>query len=171
MTVQVLGTGLTGNSQLSHWLAQFSLVLIGRERSCDVETAAVKRAVRTWWRPGKGCGRVGRVAFFGEGLVAADWKGPRWNRACLLALQVTMKCKNGRGWGGSVALTTPERLQGPFLLQWKERSMAHLLDQTTITLVSTQLKKAIMALPSLPNLSKMQSTQYLMSIVSAARSG
>ena len=59
VTVQVLGTGLTGNSQLSHWLAQFSLVLIGREGSCDVETAAVKRAVRTWWRPGKGCGRVG----------------------------------------------------------------------------------------------------------------
>ena len=43
MTVQVLGTGLTGNSQLSDWLAQFSLVLIGPERSCDVETAAVKK--------------------------------------------------------------------------------------------------------------------------------
>ena len=137
VTVQVLGTGLTGNSQLSHWLAQFSLVLIGREGSCDVETAAVKRAVRTWWRPGKGCGRVGRVDFFGEGLVAADWNRPRWNRACLLALQVTMKCKNGRGWGGCVALTTIEIL-GPFLLQWKERSMAHLLDPTT--LVSTNHK-------------------------------
>ena len=53
MTVQVLGTGPTGNYLLSHWLAQFSLVVIGRKRSCDVETAAVKRAVRTW-RPGKG---------------------------------------------------------------------------------------------------------------------
>ena len=63
MTVQVLGTGRTGNSKRSDWLAQFSLVSIGLEGSCDVETAAVKRAVRTLWRPGKGCGRVGRVFF------------------------------------------------------------------------------------------------------------
>ena len=97
---------------------------------------------------------------FEEGL-AADW--PPWNKACLLALQVTMKCKNGRGWGGCVALTTQERL-GSFLLQWKERSMARLQDPTTITLVSTRHKAV--ALFSFPNLSKMQSTQYLMSIVS-----
>ena len=97
---------------------------------------------------------------FEEGL-AADW--PPWNKACLLALQVTMKCKNGRGWGGCVALTTQERL-GSFLLQWKERSMALLQDPTTITLVST-VTRPWPPLP-FPNLSKMQSTQYLMSIVS-----
>ena len=95
VTVQVLGTGPTGNYLLSHWLAQFSLVVIGRKRSCDVETAAVKRAVRTW-RPGKGVwkGSAGGVFETGGRLVG---RGKGWNRVCLLALQVTMNFKNGRG--------------------------------------------------------------------------
>ena len=110
MTVQVLGTGQTGNWELSHWLTQFSMVLIGREESCDVETAAVKRAVRTW-RPGKGCGRgAAREGWSGVGKTGKWWMRQRWTRACLLALQVTMKCKNGRGWGGCVAVTTIEIL-------------------------------------------------------------
>ena len=63
MTVQVLGTGQTGNWELSHWLTQFSMVLIGREESCDVETAAVKRA-----GPARGVeeGQLGRA---GQGLA------------------------------------------------------------------------------------------------------
>ena len=80
---------------------------------------------------------------------------------------MTMECKDGRGLGACVALATAEELN-PFILQWIERSTARLLDQTTITLVSTHHKD--MALLSFPNLSKMQSTQYLMSIV-RARSG
>ena len=47
-----------------------------------------------------------------------------------------MECKDGRGLGACVALATAEELN-PFILQWIERSTARLLDQTTITLVST----------------------------------
>ena len=137
MTVQVLGTGQTGNWELSHWLTQFSMVLIGREESCDVETAAVKRAVRTW-RPGKGCGRgAAREGWSGVGKTGKWWMRQRWTRACLLALQVTMECKDGRRLGACEALATAEELNPFNVLQWIERSTARLLDQTTITLVST----------------------------------
>ena len=114
VTVQVLGTGQTGNWELSHWLTQFSMVLIGREGSCDVETAAVKRAVRTW-RPGKGCGRgAAREGWSGVGKTGKWWMRQRWTRACLLALQVTMECKDGRRLGACAALATAEELN-PFI--------------------------------------------------------
>merc|ERR1711988_2062481 len=71
------------------------------------ETAAVKRAVRTW-RPGKGCGRgAAREGWSGVGKTGKWWMRQRWTRACLLALQ------------------------------WIERSTARRLDQTTITLATS----------------------------------
>ena len=76
-----------------------------------METAAVKRAVRTW-RPGKGCGRgAAREGWSGVGKTGKWWMRQRWTRACLLALQVTMEYKDGQGMEGN-AWSLTERVKG-----------------------------------------------------------